>query len=96
MLNISNNSWYYQRNKKKTKRKEKKLCKQLLKYLLRLLQGLEDLQKSHQFNFTNKEQKLLRTIHTVYEQQHALLYGTNEKNSPSYRIDQQTLSAAHS
>ena len=69
----------YQRNKKKTKRKEKKLCKQLLKYLLRLLQGLEDLQKSHQFNFTNKEQKLLRTIHTVYEQQHALLYGTNEK-----------------
>jgi hypothetical protein len=69
----------YQRNKKKTKRKEKKLCKQLLKYLLRLLQGLEDLQNNHRFGYSNKEQKLIRTIHTVYEQQHALLYGTNEK-----------------
>jgi hypothetical protein len=65
--------------KKKTKRKEKKLCKQLLKYLLRLSQGLEQLQKDHSFKYSNKERKLIGTIHTVYEQQHALLYGTHEK-----------------
>ena len=69
----------YQRSKKKTKRTEKKLCKQLLKYLLRLLQGLDQLQKDHSFNYSNKERKLIGTIHTVYEQQHALLYGSHEK-----------------
>jgi transposase, IS5 family len=69
----------YQRSRKKTKRKERKLRKQLLKYLLRLLQGLEDLQSCHQYSYSNKEQKLLRTIKTVYEQQHEWLYGSSEK-----------------
>jgi IS5 family transposase len=69
----------YQRSRKKTKRKQKKLRKQLLKYLLRLLQGLDSLQHKQQFNYRNKEKKLLDTIKTVYEQQHELLYGSSEK-----------------
>jgi transposase, IS5 family len=69
----------YQRSRKKTKRKEKKLRKQLLKYLLRLLQGLDSLQHSRQFNYSHKEKGLLNTITTVYEQQHELLYGSSEK-----------------
>ena len=69
----------YQRNRKKSKRKEKKLRKQLLNYLLRLLLGLEKLQQKHQFNFSNKETKLLATIRTVYGQQHELLYGHTDK-----------------
>jgi transposase, IS5 family len=69
----------YQRNRRKSKRKEKKLRKQLLKYLLRLLQGLQDVQNKQQFAYSNKEKKLLAAIKTVYEQQHQLLYGTNEK-----------------
>jgi hypothetical protein len=69
----------YQRSRKKTKRKEKKLRKQLLKYLLRLLQGMEDLQHQHGHSYSNKEQKLLGTIQTVYKQQHELLYGSSEK-----------------
>ncbi len=69
----------YQRSRKKTKRKEKKLRKQLLKYLLRLLQGLDELQQKQPFNLSNKEQKLLATIHTVYEQQHELTYGNTGK-----------------
>jgi IS5 family transposase len=69
----------FQRNRKKTKRKEKKLRKQLLKYLLRLMQGLDDLQHKHRYSYSNKEQKLLSTIKTVYEQQHELLYGSSEK-----------------
>ena len=69
----------YQKSRKKTKRKEKKLRKQLLKYLLRLLQGLDKMQKKYQFNLSRKEQKLLTTIHTVYEQQHELLYGNTDK-----------------
>jgi transposase, IS5 family len=73
--------WYmlYQRSRKKVKRKEKKLRRQLLKYLLRLLQGLDNLQHSHQFNYSNKERKILAAIKTVYEQQHELLYGNSEK-----------------
>lgn len=69
----------YQRSRKKTKRKEKKLRKQLLKYLLRVVQGLEGLQNKQQFNYSNKEKKLLTTIKTIYEQQHKLLYGSSEK-----------------
>jgi hypothetical protein len=69
----------YQRSRKKTKRKEKKLRKQLLKYLLRLVQGLDDLQNKQQFTYSNKENKLLATIRTIYEQQHELLYGSSEK-----------------
>jgi hypothetical protein len=69
----------YQRSRKKTKRKEKKLRKQLLKYLLRLVQGLEDLQNKQQFNYSNKDKKMLATIKTIYEQQHELLYGSSDK-----------------
>jgi hypothetical protein len=71
----------YQRSRKKTKRKEKRLRKQLLKYLLRLMQGLEDLQNKHQYGYSNKEQKLLSTIKTVYEQQHEWFYGSSERIS---------------
>ena len=69
----------YQKSRKKTKRKDKKLRKQLLKYLLRLLQGLDKMQQKYPFNLSRKEQKLLATIHTVYEQQHELLYGNTDK-----------------
>jgi transposase, IS5 family len=69
----------YQRSRKKTKRKEKKLRKQLLKYLLRLMQGLDSLQHKQQFNYSNKEKKLLATVKAVYAQQHELLYGHSEK-----------------
>ena len=68
----------YQRNRRKSKRKEKKLRRQLLKYLLRLSQSLQKLQQQHQFRYSNKEQRLLQTIQTVYEQQHELLYGIRE------------------
>ena len=68
----------YQRNRRKSKRKEKKLRKQLLKYLLRLSQSLQQLQLQQQFGYSNKEQRLLQTIQTVYEQQHELLYGIRE------------------
>jgi transposase, IS5 family len=69
----------YQRSRKKSKRKEKRLRRQLLKYLLRLLQGVDRLQQQQQFKYSNKENKLLDTIKTVYEQQHELLYGSSEK-----------------
>jgi len=65
----------YQKNRRKTKRKEKKLRKQLLKNLLRLLPGQDELQQKQQFAFSNKENKLLKAIHTVYEEQHEFLYG---------------------
>ena len=68
----------YQRNRRKSKRKGKKLCKQLLKYLYRLLEGLQDLQVSHQFTLKKKESKLISNIKTVYSQQHELLYGIRE------------------
>lgn len=73
--------WYmqYQRSRKKSKRKEKKLRRQLLKYLLRLIQGLDNLQRQQQFNYSSKEKAMLHTIKTVYEQQHEWLYGNNEK-----------------
>ncbi|HYM93923.1 MAG TPA: DDE transposase, partial [Chitinophagaceae bacterium] len=53
--------------------------KQLFKYLLRLMQGPDSLQHQQQFNYSAKEKRMLRTIKTVYEQQHKLLYGNNEK-----------------
>ena len=74
----------YQRSRRKTKRNEKKLRKQLLKYLLRLLQGFAELQQKYQFPFSHKQTKLLDAIHTVYEQQHQLLYGNT--NSVPHRI----------
>ena len=51
---------------------------QLLKYLSRLLEGLQDLQKGHEFNLSNKERKLISHIKTIYSQQHELLYGDRE------------------
>ena len=61
------------------KRNSLKLRKQLLKYLLRLMQGLDSLQHKQQFNYSNKESRVLNTITAVYEQQHELLYGNSEK-----------------
>ena len=68
----------YQRNRKKSKRQDKKLRKQLLKYLSRLLEGLQHLQKVHEFNLSNKEKKLVSHIKAIYSQQHELLYGNKE------------------
>ena len=68
----------YQRNGRKSRRKDKRLRKSLLKYLYRLLEGLQDLQASYAFVLSNKEQKLINTIKTVYSQQHELLYGNRE------------------
>lgn len=68
----------YQRNRRKSKRKDKKLRKQLLKYLHRLLKGLQDLQVTYQFILAGKEKKLIKTIKTIYSQQHELLYGNRE------------------
>ena len=68
----------YQRNRRKSKRKDKKLRKHLLKYLQRLLDNLKQLQDQHGFGYSSKENKLLRSIQTVYEQQFELLYGNRE------------------
>jgi transposase, IS5 family len=68
----------YQRSRKKSRRKDRKLRKQLLKYLHRLLQGIDHLQKQHTFRYSNKEARLLKNIQTVFEQQHELLYGSQE------------------
>jgi hypothetical protein len=68
----------YQRNRRKSKRKDKKLRRHLLKYLQRLLGNLEQLQSQHGFGYSRKENKLLQSIRTVYEQQFELLYGDSE------------------
>jgi IS5 family transposase len=68
----------YQKSRKKSKRKDKKLRKQLLKFMFRLVDCLKDLQKKHQYQYSRKEQKLLKTLQTVYDQQHELLYGDRE------------------
>lgn len=79
-----NNFLFYQRSRKKTNRKEKILRKQLLKYLLRLLQGLDELQQEQQIKLSRKEEGLVKTIHTVYAQQHELTYGNT--SSVPHRI----------
>jgi transposase, IS5 family len=68
----------YQRNRRKGKSKDKKLRRPLLKYLLRILEILEQLQSKHEFGYSTKEIKMLKTIETVYEQQFELLYGDRE------------------
>lgn len=65
----------YQRTKKKTRRSEKKLRIKLVKFLLKLLQQLEQLQRKYNTTLSHKNQKQLRTITTVYQQQHGKLYG---------------------
>jgi len=65
----------YQRTKKKTRRAEKKLRIKLVKFLLKLLQQLEHLQTKYNTTLSHKEQKQLRTVITVYNQQHGKLYG---------------------
>jgi hypothetical protein len=65
----------YQRTKKKTRRAEKKLRIKLVKFLLKLLQQLEHLQSKYNTTLSHKKHKQLRTILTVYEQQHGKLYG---------------------
>lgn len=68
----------YQRNRRKSKRKDKKLRKHLLKYLQRLLGNLKHLKDQHGFGYSGKENRLLSSIQTVYEQQFELLYGNRE------------------
>lgn len=68
----------YQRNRRKSKGKNKKLCKQLLKYLHRLHINLEQLQSRHKFRYSNKENRLLKNIQTVYEQNFERLYEDRE------------------
>jgi transposase, IS5 family len=72
------NHMSYQRNRRKSKRKDKKLRRHLLKYLQRLLDNLKHLQDQHGFGYSGKENKLLSSIQTVYEQQFELLYGNRE------------------
>lgn len=74
----------YQRSRKKTKRKEKKLRRHLLKYLLRLLQNLDELLHQQHIQLSRKEEQLVKSIHTVYTQQHELTYGNT--TSVSHRI----------
>jgi transposase, IS5 family len=69
----------YQKSRKKSRRQDKKLRKQLLKYVLRLTECLDNLQQKYQYSYSRNEGRLLRTIETVYEQQHELLYGNREK-----------------
>jgi DNA-directed RNA polymerase subunit E'/Rpb7 len=66
---------YYQRTKKKTRRAEKKLRIKLVKLLLKLIQQLEHLQSKYAATLSQKNQKQLRAIVTVYQQQHGKLYG---------------------
>lgn len=68
----------YQKSRKKSKRKDKRLRRQLLKFFFRLIDGLESLQKKYQFRYSRKEAKLLKTLQTIYKQQHELLYGSRE------------------
>lgn len=65
----------YQRTKKKTRRAEKKLRIKVVKFLLKLLQQLELFQTKNHTALSHKQHKQLRTIITVYQQQHGKLYG---------------------
>lgn len=65
----------YQRTKKKTRRSEKKLRIKLVKFLWKLLQQLEHFQSKNRTTLSHKKQQQLRTILTVYQQQHGKLYG---------------------
>jgi hypothetical protein len=65
----------YQKTKKKTKRAEKKLLKKLLKFLLRLLQLYKKLTEDYKIGLSLKESAQMRTIATVYGQQHSKVYG---------------------
>jgi hypothetical protein len=69
----------YQRCKKKSKRKEKKLRKQLLKFLYRLLALGIDLKNKKNITLTCSQTKRVRTIITLYNQQHKKAYGDNSK-----------------
>jgi len=66
----------YQKTKKKSHRQEKKLRKKILKYVSRLLHLLEELQQQYPtIVLSLRQQKRLRTIQKIYEQQHAKAYG---------------------
>lgn len=69
----------FQKKRKKPRRQEKKLRKKLLKFLRRLLEGLSDLQKKYSITLSVKKQRRLKTINKVYEQQHTMAYGDNNK-----------------
>jgi transposase, IS5 family len=64
----------YQKTKKKTRRKEKNLRKKLLKFLLKLLGHLQGFENINNL-LSNKQHSRLKTIITVYEQQHGKAFG---------------------
>ena len=70
---------HYQKTKKKTKRAEKKLLKTLLKFLLRLLQLTEELSQQQPVKLSLKQSAEMRTIISVYAQQHDKVYGKADK-----------------
>lgn len=69
----------YQKKRKKSRRKDKRLRKQLLKFMFRLMECIKSLQNKYQYKYSGKEQKLLKTLQTIYDQQHELLYGDRDK-----------------
>jgi hypothetical protein len=68
---------HYQKSRKKTRRQEKKMRKKLLKFLLRLTETLEQLRTKHKIVLTSKQNKIVKTVLKVYEQQHQRAYGDN-------------------
>jgi transposase, IS5 family len=65
----------YQKSKKKTKRQERKLRKQLLKFLLRLIEQVKEIEHKYQLPLSTSYQQLIKTIVTIYKQQHQKAYG---------------------
>jgi len=65
----------YQKSKKKTKRQERKLRKQLLKFLLRLIEQVKEIEQKYQLPLSTSYQLLIKTIVTIYKQQHQKAYG---------------------
>jgi hypothetical protein len=69
----------YQKGRKKPRKKEKKLRKALLKYLRRLLDQLAALRTKYPCLISNRKQKRIATIQTIYNQQHDYAYGLVER-----------------
>ena len=65
----------YQRCRKKSRRKERKLRKQLLGFLYRLLQLNDELQAGPATHISKRKATRLKTIRTLYEQQHNKAFG---------------------
>ena len=65
----------YQKRKKKTKRQERKLRKQLLRFLIRLIEQVRTLEQKYSLPLSGRYHRRLKTILTIYEQQHHKAYG---------------------